>query len=63
MKKEYKEFIKANNIKTSFFKVMEEFDQSVYFVEIDIEEDAEITEAANIICTPCVQFFKHKEMI
>ena len=33
------------------------------FVEIDIEEDAEIAEAAGIMGTPCVQFFKNKEMI
>ncbi|GJZ13964.1 FAD-dependent pyridine nucleotide-disulfide oxidoreductase [Tanacetum coccineum] len=44
-------------------QVIDEFDQSVHFVEIDIEEDAEIAEAANIMDTPCVQFFKHKEMI
>ena len=42
---------------------MDEFDQNVHFVEIDIEEDAKIAEAANIMGTPCVQFFKHKEMI
>ena len=43
--------------------MIDEFDRNVHFVEIDIEEDAEIAEAANIMGTPCVQFFKHKEMI
>ena len=43
--------------------MIEEFDQNVHFVEIDIEEDPEIAEAAGIMGTPCVQFFKNKEMI
>jgi thioredoxin reductase (NADPH) len=43
--------------------VIDEFDQNVHFVEIDIEEDPEIAEAAGIMGTPCVQFFKNKEMI
>lgn len=43
--------------------MIDEFDQSVHFVEIDIEEDQEIAEAAGIMGTPCVQFFKNKEMI
>nr|POE61626.1 nadph-dependent thioredoxin reductase 3 [Quercus suber] len=44
-------------------KVIDEFDQNVYFVEIDIEEDPEIAEAAGIMGTPCVQFLKNKEML
>lgn len=32
-------------------------------MEIDIEEDQEIAEAAGIMGTPCVQFFKNKEML
>lgn len=43
--------------------MIDEFDQNVHFVEIDIEEDPEVAEAANIMGTPCVQFFKNKEMI
>lgn len=43
--------------------MIDEFDQNVHFVEIDIEEDPEIAEAAGIMGTPCVQFFKSKEMI
>lgn len=45
------------------WQVIDEFDQNVHFVEIDIEEDPEIAEAAGIMGTPCVQFFKNKEMI
>ncbi|GMP97497.1 hypothetical protein CsSME_00045722 [Camellia sinensis var. sinensis] len=44
-------------------KVIDEYDQNVHFVEIDIEEDPEIAEAAGIMGTPCVQFFKNKEML
>lgn len=44
-------------------QVIDEFDQDVHFVEIDIEEDPEIAEAAEIMGTPCVQFFKNKEML
>nr|XP_043621851.1 thioredoxin reductase NTRC-like [Erigeron canadensis] len=53
----------CRTLKPILSKVIDEFDQNVHYVEIDIEEDAEIAEAANIMGTPCVQFFKHKEMI
>ncbi|CAN6577007.1 unnamed protein product [Malus baccata var. baccata] len=43
--------------------VIDEFDHNVHFVEIDIEEDPEVAEAAGNMGTPCVQFFKNKEMI
>lgn len=43
--------------------MIDEFDRNVHFVEIDIEEDPEIAEAAGIMGTPCVQFFKNKEML
>lgn len=45
------------------WQVIDEFDLGVHLVEIDIEEDPEIAEAAGIMGTPCVQFFKNKEMI
>lgn len=47
----------------NWVQVIDEFDQNVHFVEIDIEEDPEIAEAAGIMGTPCVQFFKNKEML
>jgi thioredoxin reductase (NADPH) len=43
--------------------VIDEFDQNVHFVEIDIEEDPEVAEAAGIMGTQCVQFFKNKDML
>lgn len=43
--------------------MIDEYDQNVHFVEIDIEEDPEVAEAAGIMGTPCVQFFKNKEML
>lgn len=44
-------------------QVIDEFDKNVHYVEIDIEEDQEIAEAAGIMGTPCVQYFKNKEML
>jgi len=45
------------------FQVIDEYSSDVHFVEIDIEEDPEIAEAGGIMGTPCVQFFKNKQMI
>ncbi|XAR68501.1 Thioredoxin-disulfide reductase [Bertholletia excelsa] len=53
----------CRTLKPILSKVIDEFDQNVHFVEIDIEEDPEIAEAAGIMGTPCVQFFKNKEML
>ena len=43
--------------------MIDEFDQNVHYIEINIEEDPEVAEAAGIMGTPCVQFFKNKEML
>ncbi|KAF7007110.1 hypothetical protein CFC21_022077 [Triticum aestivum] len=53
----------CRTLKPILNKVIDEYDEYVHFVEIDIEEDPEIAEAAGIMGTPCVQFFKNKEMI
>ncbi|KAM0947788.1 putative thioredoxin-disulfide reductase [Dioscorea sansibarensis] len=53
----------CRTLKPILSKVIDEFDQNVHFVEIDIEEDPEVAEAAGVMGTPCVQFFKNKEMI
>ncbi|MCD7453368.1 thioredoxin-disulfide reductase [Datura stramonium] len=53
----------CRTLKPILSKVIDEFDQYVHFVEIDIIEDPEIAEAAEIMGTPCVQFFKNKEML
>ncbi|KAK9282900.1 hypothetical protein L1049_011125 [Liquidambar formosana] len=53
----------CRTLKPILSKVIDEYDQNVHYIEIDIEEDPEIAEAAAIMGTPCVQFFKNKEMI
>ncbi|KAK8964522.1 Thioredoxin reductase NTRC [Platanthera guangdongensis] len=53
----------CRTLKPILNKVIDEFNTHVHYVEIDIEEDQEIAEAAGIMGTPCVQFFKNKEMI
>ncbi|PAN15229.1 hypothetical protein PAHAL_2G473400 [Panicum hallii] len=53
----------CRTLKPILSKVIDEYDEYVHFVEIDIEEDPEIAEAAGIMGTPCVQFFKNKEML
>lgn len=53
----------CRTLKPILNKVVDEYDQNVHFVEIDIEEDPEIAEAAGIMGTPCVQFFKNKDML
>ncbi|XP_020600305.1 thioredoxin reductase NTRC [Phalaenopsis equestris] len=53
----------CRTLKPILSKVIDEFEKDVHYVEIDIEEDPEIAEAAGIMGTPCVQFFKNKDMI
>ncbi|XP_047330567.1 NADPH-dependent thioredoxin reductase 3 [Impatiens glandulifera] len=53
----------CRTLKPILNKVIDEYDQNVHYIEIDIEEDPEIAEAAGIMGTPCVQFFKKKERI
>ncbi|XP_047174500.1 thioredoxin reductase NTRC-like [Vigna umbellata] len=53
----------CRTLKPILTKVIDEFDENVHYVEIDIEEDPEIAEAAGIMGTPCVQYFKNKEML
>ena len=44
-------------------KVIDEFEERIHFIEIDIEEDPDIAEAAGVIGTPTLQFFKAKEKV
>ncbi|KAH7434680.1 hypothetical protein KP509_06G030200 [Ceratopteris richardii] len=53
----------CRTLKPILNKVVDEYEQELHFVEIDIEEDPEIAEAAGIMGTPCVQFFKQKDML
>ncbi|KAJ4969702.1 hypothetical protein NE237_002801 [Protea cynaroides] len=48
----------CRTLKPILNKVIGEFDQNVYFVEIDIEEDPEIAEAAGIMGTPMCAIFQ-----
>jgi MFS-type transporter involved in bile tolerance (Atg22 family) len=51
------------DIARGFAQVVDEFTSKIHFVEIDIEEDPEIAEAAGVMGTPAVHFFKNKEKI
>lgn len=53
----------CRTLKPILNKVVDEYSNDVHFVEIDIEEDPEIAEAGGIMGTPCVQFFKNKQLI
>eukprot|EP00270_Netrium_digitus_P011364 TRINITY_DN3610_c0_g1_i1.p1 TRINITY_DN3610_c0_g1~~TRINITY_DN3610_c0_g1_i1.p1 ORF type:complete len:548 (+),score=109.81 TRINITY_DN3610_c0_g1_i1:197-1840(+) len=53
----------CRSLKPILGKVVDEFSDKVHWVEIDIEEDPEIAEAAGITGTPTVQFFKNREKL
>lgn len=53
----------CHTLKPILSKVVDEFDGKIHYIEIDIEEDPEIAEAAGITGTPTVQFFKHKDKV
>ena len=44
-------------------KVLDEYGDEVHFVEIDIEADQEIAQAAGVVGTPCVHVFKDKARV
>ncbi|MCL6436347.1 MAG: thioredoxin-disulfide reductase [Leptolyngbyaceae cyanobacterium HOT.MB2.61] len=53
----------CHTLKPILNKVVDEFDGKIHYVEIDIEQDPEIAEAAGVIGTPTVQFFKNKDKV
>lgn len=53
----------CRTLKPIFSKVVDEYENKVHLVEIDIEEDSQIAEAAGVQSTPTVQMFKAKERI
>jgi thioredoxin reductase (NADPH) len=53
----------CRTLKPILNRVVEEFEGKIHFVEIDITEDPDIAENAQIIGTPTVQFFKDKELL
>jgi thioredoxin reductase (NADPH) len=53
----------CHTLKPILNKVVDEFDGKIHFVEIDITQDPDIAENAQIMGTPTVQFFKNKELV
>lgn len=53
----------CHTLKPILNKVVDEFDGKIHFIEIDIEEDPEIAEAAGVVGTPTIQFFKDKDKV
>jgi thioredoxin reductase (NADPH) len=53
----------CRTLKPIFNSVVEAYTGKIHFVEIDIEQDPEIAEAAGVNGTPTVQFFKTKERV
>ena len=44
-------------------KVVDEYNDKIHFVEIDIDQDRDIAENAQVVGTPTVQLFKDKEFL
>jgi thioredoxin reductase (NADPH) len=53
----------CRSLKPILNKVIDEFDGKIHFVEIDITEDPDIAENAQVMGTPTVQLFKDKELL
>ncbi|MBE9013618.1 thioredoxin-disulfide reductase [Pseudanabaenaceae cyanobacterium LEGE 13415] len=53
----------CHTLKPILSKVVDEFDGQIHFVEIDIEEDPDIAEAAGVMGTPTVHIFKNKDKV
>lgn len=53
----------CHTLKPILSKVVDEFDGKIHYVEIDIEQDPDIAEAAGVIGTPTIQFFKDKDKV
>ncbi|NEQ82357.1 MAG: thioredoxin-disulfide reductase [Moorea sp. SIO2I5] len=50
-------------LKPMLDKVVDEYNGKIHFVEIDIDQDREIAENAQVVGTPTVQLFKDKEFL
>jgi thioredoxin reductase (NADPH) len=53
----------CHTLKPMLDKVVSEYEGKIHYVEIDIEQDPEIAESAEVVGTPTVQFFKHKDKV
>lgn len=53
----------CRSLKPIFNSVLDQYAGKVHYVEIDIEQDPEIAEAAGVNGTPTMQLFKDKERV
>jgi thioredoxin reductase (NADPH) len=53
----------CHQLKPILNQVIDEYDGKIHFVEINIDADTEIAQAAEIVGTPTVQFFKNKNKV
>jgi len=53
----------CRRLKPMLFKVLEDFEDKMHYIEIDIEDDPEIAQAAGVMGTPRVDFFYKKERL
>jgi thioredoxin reductase (NADPH) len=53
----------CHTLKPILHKVVDEFDGRIHLIEIDVEQDPDIAEAAGVVGTPTIQFFKNKDKL
>jgi len=53
----------CRTLKPIWNSLVNEYETEIHYVSIDIEQDPEIAEAAGVMGTPTVQFFKNKERL
>jgi len=53
----------CHTLKPILSKVIDEFDGKIHYVNIDIEQDPEIAEAAGVVGTPTLHLFKDKDKV
>ena len=53
----------CKTLKPMLDKVVDEYEDKIYFIEIDIVEDPEIAKMGQVIGTPTVQFFSQQELV
>jgi thioredoxin reductase (NADPH) len=53
----------CRSLKPMVSAVVREFEDKLHYVEIDIAQDPEIAEAAGVMGTPTIHFFKQKERV
>jgi thioredoxin reductase (NADPH) len=53
----------CHTLKPMLSKVIDEYDGRIHYINIDIEQDSDIAEAAGVTGTPTIQIFKQKEKV